>query len=131
MSDTQLFLAATLLTWASLQLASVLRTRSWTPAGRKLALGNRENLPEPSPIAGRADRAARNNLENLVLFGSVWAAARLGGAAPGPVLLGAQLFFWSRCAYTAVYVAGVPYLRTALFVAGVIGTFIVGVAALG
>ena len=131
MSDTQLFLAAALLTWASLQLASVLRTRSWTRAGQKLAFGNRDNLPEASPLAGRADRAARNNLENLVLFSAVWAAARLGGAAQAPVLLGAQLFFWSRCAYTAVYLIGIPYLRTALFAAGMIGIFIVGLAALG
>jgi uncharacterized MAPEG superfamily protein len=131
MSDTQLFLAATLLTWATLQLGSVLRTRSWTRAGQKLAFGNRDDMPEPSPLAGRAERAARNNLENLVLFASVWAAARLGGAAPAPVLLGTQLFFWSRCAYTAVYLAGIPYLRTAMFAVGMIGTFIVGVAALG
>jgi len=131
MSDTQLVLAAVLLTWASLQLASVLRTRSWTRAGQKLAFGNREHVPEPSPLAGRADRAAKNNLENLVLFAAVWAAARLGAADPAPVLLGTQLFFWSRCAYTAVYLVGVPYLRTALFAVGVIGTFIVGVAALG
>ena len=66
-----------------------------------------------------------------MLFASVWAAARLGAAAPAPVLLGAQLFFWSRCAYTAVYLAGIPHLRTALFAVGMIGTFIVGVAALG
>lgn len=131
MSDTKLLLASALLTWASLQLASLLRTRSWTRAGQKLAFGNREDLPEPSPIAGRADRAAKNNLENLVLFASVWAAARLGGAGPAPVLLGAQLFFWSRCAYTAVYLIGIPYLRTALFAVGLAGTFIVGVAALG
>ena len=130
MSDIQLVLAAVLLTFASLMVASVLRTRSWTRAGRELAFGNREALPEPSPLAGRAERAARNNLENLVLFASVWSAARLGGAAAPPVLLGAQLFFWSRCAYTAVYLAGVPYLRTALFAVGVAATFIVGVAAL-
>jgi uncharacterized MAPEG superfamily protein len=65
-----------------------------------------------------------------VLFAAVWAAARLGGAAPGLTLLGAQLFFWSRCAYTAVYLLGIPYLRTALFAVGVGGAFIVGAAAL-
>jgi len=130
MNDTELLLASALLTYASLMLASVLRTRSWTLAGQKLAFGNRDDMPEPSPLAGRADRAAKNNLENLVLFTAAWAAARLGGAAPAPIELGAQLFFWSRCAYTAVYLLGVPYLRTALFSVGVIGTFIVGVAAL-
>jgi uncharacterized MAPEG superfamily protein len=130
MSDTELLLAAALLTWATSMSAGVLRTRGWTLEGQKLALGNREAMPEPSPLAGRADRAARNNLENLVLFVTVWVVARLAGAAPGAIALGAHLFLWSRCAYTAVYLIGIPYLRTALFTVGVVGTFIVGVAAL-
>jgi uncharacterized MAPEG superfamily protein len=130
MSDIQLLLGAALLTWASLLLAAVLRSRSWTLHGLRLALGNRHAMPEPSLLAGRAERAAKNNVDNLVLFVAAWAAARLGGAAPGPVALGAHLFFWSRCAFTAVYLLGVPYLRTALFTIGVIGTAIVGVAAL-
>ncbi|HWO11099.1 MAG TPA: MAPEG family protein [Polyangiaceae bacterium] len=130
MTDTQLLLAAALLTWATSMLASVLRTRSWTLEGQKLALGNRDAMPEPSPLAGRTERAARNNVENLALFVAVWAAARLGGAPPAPVAFGAQLFLWSRCAYTLVYMIGIPYLRTVLFAVGVVGTFIVGVAAL-
>jgi uncharacterized MAPEG superfamily protein len=65
MTDIHLLLYATFITWASLMLAAVLRTRSWTPEGNQLSLGNREGLPEPSPIAGRADRAAKNNLEKL------------------------------------------------------------------
>lgn len=130
MSDTGLLLGAVLLTFVSLQIAGVLRTRSWTAEGSKLALGNRDALPEPSPLAGRAERAARNNVENLLLFVATWAAARLGGAPPGPVLLGSHLFFWSRCAFTAAYLLGIPYLRTAVYLVGVVGVVIVGVAAL-
>lgn len=131
MSDTALLLASALLTYASLMAASVLRTRSWTREGRTHAFGNRDALPEPTPLAGRAERAAKNNLENLVLFTAAWCAARLSGADLAPITLGAQLFFWSRCVYTAVYWAGVPYLRTAVFAVGVLGTFVVGLAALG
>lgn len=130
MTDVHLLLVAALVTWASLMLASVLRSRSWTPAGQKLAFGNRDAMPEPSPIAGRAQRAALNNVENLVLFVAAFVAARLAGAAPEAVLPGAHLFVWGRVVYVAVYLAGVPYLRTLVWVASVIGTFRVAGAAL-
>ena len=130
MTDLQLLLAAAFVTWASVMLASVLRSRSWTPEGKKLAFSNRETMPDPSPIAGRADRAAKNNLENLVLFIAAFVAARASGAAPEKILPGAHLFVWGRCAYVAVYVLGIPYLRTAIWLLSVLGTFWVASAAL-
>ena len=130
MTDLQLLLAGAFVTWSSLMLASVLRSRSWTPEGKKLAFGNREAMPEPSPIAGRADRAAKNNLENLILFVAAFIAARAAGAAPEKILPGAHLFVWGRCVYTLVYVLGIPYLRTAIWLASVVGTFWVASAAL-
>jgi uncharacterized MAPEG superfamily protein len=129
MTDVHLLLAAAFVTWLSLILAATLRSRSWTPAGKQLAFGNREAMPEPSPIAGRADRAAKNNLENLVVFVAAFAAARFAGAPPERLVLGAHLFVWGRCAYVAVYLAGIPYLRT-LVLGQRDGTFIVGSAAL-
>lgn len=130
MTDVHLLLVAAFVTWASLMLAAVLRSRSWTPAGQKLAFGNREALPEPSPIAGRAQRAALNNLENLALFVAVFVAARLAGAAPEAVLPGAHLFVWGRVAYVGVYLAGIPYLRTLVWLVSVVGIFRVAGAAL-
>jgi uncharacterized MAPEG superfamily protein len=129
MTDVQLLLVATFVTWASLMLAGVLRSRSWTPGGQKLAFGNRDAMPEPSPIAGRAQRAALNNLENLVLFVAAFVAARLAGAAPEAVLPGAHLFVWGRVLYVGVYLAGIPYLRTVVWLLSVIGTFRVAGAA--
>jgi uncharacterized MAPEG superfamily protein len=129
-TDTQLLLVAAVLTWASLLLASVLRSRSWTPEGMKLGFGNRELMPEPSLVAGRAERAARNTLDNLVLFVAAFAAARLAGAPPERIVAGAHLFVWARCLYLAVYIAGVPYLRTVVYAASVIGIAWVGSAAL-
>jgi uncharacterized MAPEG superfamily protein len=130
MTDVQLLLAGAFVTWASLMLASVLRSRSWTPEGKKLAFGNREAMPEPSPVAGRADRAAKNNLENLILFVAAFSAARAAGAPPEAILPGAHLFVWARCAYVVVYVLGIPYLRTFVWLASVAGTFWVASIAL-
>jgi uncharacterized MAPEG superfamily protein len=130
MTDVHLLLLGAFVTWASLMLAAVLRSRSWTPAGQKLALSNREAMPEPSPIAGRAQRAALNNLENLALFIAAFVAARLAGAAPEAVLPGAHLFVWGRVAYVGVYLAGIPYLRTLVWLVSVIGIFRVAGTAL-
>ena len=40
-------------------------------------------------------------------------------------LLGAQLFFWARLAYALVYIAGIPWLRTALWTVSVIGMILI------
>jgi len=71
----------TLLTWLALLLASLLRAKGWTLPGMLLALGNRENMPEASALAGRADRAARNTLEGFVLFAARALAAEVGPPA--------------------------------------------------
>jgi uncharacterized MAPEG superfamily protein len=130
MTDIHLLLAAAFVTWASLMLAATLRARSWTTKGSQLAFSNRDAMPEPSPLAGRAHRAAMNNLENLALFAAAFAAARFSGAAPERLLPGAHLFVWARCVYVVIYLAGIPYLRTAVWLVSVIGTFLVAAAAL-
>jgi uncharacterized MAPEG superfamily protein len=86
-----------------------------------LAFGNRDDFPQPSPLAGRAERTARNTLENFVLFAAIALVAQ-AAATPSPrVLLGAQVFFWSRIAYIPVYYAGIKYLRTAVWAASIVG----------
>jgi uncharacterized MAPEG superfamily protein len=118
MTDLHYLALSALLAWFQLIAASLLRSRSWTPAGAQIAFGNRDDVPEPSPLAGRADRAARNMLEGLLLFTALVAAVRLGGK-PAPASATA-LFFWARAAYFAVYLAGIPYLRTVVWLAGIV-----------
>ena len=110
-----------LLAWASLMVASLLRTGGLTPRGLALAFGNRDNLPEPSPLAARADRAARNTMENFVFFVALALTAMATGRQGPAIVLGAQVFFWARVAYLPVYWAGIPYLRTAIWTVGVVG----------
>jgi uncharacterized MAPEG superfamily protein len=106
-----------------LMTASALRARGprWTPRSTAFAFGNRDVLFEPTPIAGRADRAAKNMLENFVLFAALVLAARVGGVQSSHLDVGATLFFWARVAYFGVYLAGLPYVRTAVWAAGVGG----------
>lgn len=110
-----------LLAWASLMVASLLRTGGLTPRGLALAFGNRDNLPEPSPLAARADRAARNTMENFVFFVALALTAMATGRQGPAIVLGAQVFFWARVAYLPVYWAGIPYLRTAIWTVGAVG----------
>ena len=83
--------------------------------------GNREGLAPCTGWAGRAARAHHNMLENLVLFAALVLVAVVAGRTNGTTLLGAQLFFWARLAYALVYLAGIPWLRTAVWAVSVVG----------
>jgi len=89
--------------------------------GLPMLAGNRENLPPCTGWAGRAQRAHRNMLESLVLFAALVLVAVAAGGTNPTTLLGAQLFFWARVAYAVIYVAGIPYLRTAAWAVSIIG----------
>jgi uncharacterized MAPEG superfamily protein len=86
---------------------------------------NRENLPELTDWAGRAQRAHRNMLENLPLFIGLVLVAHIAGRANPMTLLGAQLFFWARLVYAVVYVAGVPWVRTAVWAVSAVGLILI------
>ena len=83
--------------------------------------GNREGLPDMAGWAGRAARTHRNMLESLVLFAILLLVAQAAGIHNGMTLLGAQLFFWGRIAHAIVYIAGIPWLRTAAWAVSVVG----------
>jgi uncharacterized MAPEG superfamily protein len=87
--------------------------------------GNRENLPAPEGWAGRAQRAHRNMLENLVLFAALVLVAQVAGKLNATTALGAQLFFWGRVAYAAVYLAGIPWLRTGVWFVSIVGLILI------
>lgn len=128
MTDTHYVLASTVLTWLMLLAAPTIRNREWTREGLRVGFGNRDALPEPTPLSGRADRAAKNMLENMVLFLGAFVAAHAAGKSE---VTGAAIFFFARLAYWLVYLAGIPYVRTLLWAAGLVGVAMVGLRALG
>jgi uncharacterized MAPEG superfamily protein len=87
--------------------------------------GNREGLSPLTGWAGRAQRAHRNMLENLVLFAALVLICAVSNKTNATTLLGAQLFLWARLAYAVIYLAGIPYLRTAAWLASIIGLVII------
>src|SRR5512134_528334 len=88
-------------------------------------VGNREALPEATGWAGRAARAHRNMLENLVLFAALVLAAQVAGLANETTALGALLFFWGRVAYAVVYVIGIPWVRTGAWAVSIVGLVLI------
>lgn len=82
-------------------------------------VGNRDGWPEITGWGGRAARAHRNMLENLVLFAALVLVAVATGKTNEMTLLGAQIFFWARVAHAIVYVAGIAWAHRLL--AGVYG----------
>ncbi|MET0332914.1 MAG: MAPEG family protein [Rhizobacter sp.] len=117
----KLVIAMTVLTWLSIMVASLLRSHGWTPRGMKLAMGNRDDLPKPTPLAGRADRASKNTVENFILFAAIALVAAIAAPNSAQVLLGAQIFFWARVVYLPIYYAGVQGIRTAVWAVSVAG----------
>ena len=115
-----------LLVWATLLTlvqAVVAVQGAMMQVGLSTLAGNREGMPELKGWAGRATRAHRNMLENLVLFAALVLAAVIAGKTNSTTLLGAQIFLYARIAYALVYIAGIPWLRT-----GVWGVSVVGLA---
>jgi uncharacterized MAPEG superfamily protein len=114
----------TLLVWAVLlafvqMLVAV--TGATAQVGLPMLAGNREGLAPCTGWAGRAARAHHNMLESLVLFAALVLVAVFAGRTNSTTLLGAQLFFWGRLAYAVIYLAGTPWLRTAVWFVSVVG----------
>lgn len=116
--ELALLVWSVLLTFVQMLLAVAGATAQ---VGLPALAGNREGLAHCTGWAGRAARAHHNMLENLVLFAALVLTAVVAGRTNGATLLGAQMFFWARLAYAVIYVAGIPWLRTTVWVVSVIG----------
>jgi uncharacterized MAPEG superfamily protein len=88
------------------------------------AFGNREGVVAPPGIAGRADRAAKNMIEGMAMFLALVLAASIAGKVP-QAAMGATVFFWARLIYWPVYLAGIPFLRTLVWLVSIVGLFLI------
>ena len=122
MSKTLMILAElAVINWALIIVASLIKAKAWKPSGMSAALGNRDNMPDCTGFPARTDRAAKNMLENMVLFTALVVAASVGGVTSANVELGARIFFWARLVYIPIYMIGIPVARTAVYALSVVG----------
>jgi uncharacterized MAPEG superfamily protein len=107
-----------------LVLGLVLRTQAWSPSGLMVAVSDRATVVAPVGVGGRADRAANNQIEAMVMFLVIVLAASIAGKAP-QAALGATVFFWARLVYWPVYLAGIPVLRTLVWLVSIVGLILI------
>lgn len=120
--ELRILVWSALLTFLLVVIAAVGAVRD---VGLTRLAGNRENLPEFSGWTGRAIRAHRNMLENLVLFAIAVIVAKLAGVSNANTVFGAQLFFWGRVAHAGLYIAGVAWARTAAYGVSMVGLLMI------
>ncbi|MBV9824967.1 MAG: MAPEG family protein [Alphaproteobacteria bacterium] len=110
------------LTFVQMLVAAVGASRT---VGLPTLAGNRDQLPAITGWAGRARRAHVNMLESLVLFAALVLVAEITNRNNYMTGLGVQLFFWARLVYALVYIAGIPWVRTAVWGVSVIGLILI------
>ncbi len=99
--------------------AAQVKTRQY---GTKWNMGARdEELPPPAPIVGRMVRAQANFFETFPL--AIVAVVALGftGTQTFWTELGALLWLGGRIVYLPLYAAGVPVVRTIVFLISLVG----------
>ena len=107
--------------WALIVAASLIKAKAWKPAGLIAAMGNRDTVEDCNGFPARTDRAAKNMLENMVLFTALALVATVGGVTDPHVELGARIFFWARLVYIPIYMIGIPVARTAVWAISIVG----------
>ncbi|MCC6306453.1 MAG: MAPEG family protein [Rhodobacteraceae bacterium] len=84
--------------------------------------GPRDDMPPLTGTAGRLERAQLNSVVALALFAPAVLLLSAKGGLSASSLLAAQVFLVARIAYVVVYVAGTPWLRSLLWIAGALAT---------
>jgi uncharacterized MAPEG superfamily protein len=120
--DLKYLLFAVILTFVQMLVAAMGANQQ---VGLPTLAGNRDGLAEMTGWAGRARRAHLNMLENMMLFTALVLVAQVAGKANAMTALGASIFFWARLVYAGVYLAGISWVRTAVWFVSVIGMAII------
>jgi len=102
-----------------ISLQGMLATRE---LGSQWNAGPRDDAREPAgKLAGRAARASANYRETYPGFVALALALAVAGDPSGWGLVGAWLWFVARLVYIPLYLAGIPYIRSLVWLVALIG----------
>lgn len=110
-----------------LTLSALLTSLLWIPhiLRRIVELGPYEAFRDPkhevetqAPWAQRAIRAHTNAIENLAVFGVLVLIVHYLSLSTALTAFAAMAYFYSRLGHYIVYILGVPWIRTPLFLIG-------------
>lgn len=94
--------------------------------GLKWNAGARDTaVPPPGRITGRLERAQANLYETLPLFIGAVLIAHVADRNGALTEWGAALYFWARLIYIPLYAYGVPYVRSLVWAAGLVGLILI------
>ncbi|PZU11358.1 MAG: hypothetical protein DI606_11080 [Sphingobium sp.] len=118
----------TIIAWSMILLlvhifaAGHFKTKQYGP---KWNMGARdEELPPLNPVAGRLVRAQANFLETLPIAIVALIGVVVAGRASGWTATGGWIWLGARVVYLPLYGAGVPVVRTIVFLASLVGLLI-------
>lgn len=81
--------------------------------------------PPVGQLTARLRRAQQNLFETLPLFAAAVLIAHVAGREGASTLWGAWLYAVGRLIYLPIYAAGIPYLRSLVWVVSLIGLILV------
>lgn len=94
--------------------------------GMPWAVGPRdEGWPALGKFGGRLERSWKNFIETFPLFAVAVLMVDAMHATTATSALGSQIYIWARLIYVPVYVAGIAYLRTLVWMASLVGIVMV------
>jgi len=121
--ELQMLFCSVLLGLAQLMAAAMLSTRDKGVA-HNLSPRDEEGAPV-SLLTGRMQRAFANFKETFAFFAAAVLLVTILGRESELSAWGAQLYFWARLAYVPVYAAGIPGLRSAIWMVSLTGLMLV------
>ena len=117
-TELSMLLYTTLLTFVLIVVhATVVSLKMGIP----WAFSNRSESAHAGETADRLKRAVENHKEGLIFFAPVALIISIAGLSSPLTVLGAQVYFFSRVAHALTYAAGIAYIRSVAWVAGVVG----------
>ena len=121
--EMQILFCALVLGLAQLVLAIVV---SVLGRGTPWAAGPRdEEAPALGKFGGRFERAWQNFIETFPLFAGAVLLAHLLGKSTSTSVHGAQIYIWARLLYVPAYVIAIPFVRTLVWTASIVGIVMV------
>jgi uncharacterized MAPEG superfamily protein len=84
-------------------------------------VGSRDEPRAVHGVAARLQRALTNFLETFPIFAAALLAAVALGRTSGTALSGAWLYVIARALYVPLYAAGIPVLRSLVWLAALVG----------
>lgn len=122
---TELTLLAWVLVLALFQisLTAILRT---SETGSAYNAGPRDEAGPPvGRLTGRMQRAQKNLFETLPIFAAAVLIAHVAGREGALTWWGATLYFWARIVYVPLYAVGIPYIRSLVWLFGLVGIVLI------